>query len=38
MIKSSCDLKMAVTFDGMIFLIRGRPFLESVLKYLSNGI
>ena len=30
--------KMTVTFDAMIFLIWGRPFLESAFKYLSNGI
>ena len=30
--------KMAVTFDGMIFLIWGRPSLESTQEYISNGI
>ena len=35
---SSCDLKMAITFDRIIFLIWGRPFLESEIKYLFNGI
>ena len=35
---SSRGLKMAVTFDGMIFLIWGRPFLEPAFKYLSIGI
>ena len=34
MMTSSCGLKMAVTFDGMIFLIWGRPFSESVFTYL----
>ena len=38
MMTSSCGLKMAVTFDGMIVLIWGRPFLELAFKYLSNGI
>ena len=38
MMTSSCGLKMAVTFDGMIFLIWGRPLLEPAFKYLSNGI
>ena len=31
MMTSSCGLKMAVTFNGTIFLIWGRPFLESNL-------
>ena len=35
---SSCDLKMAIIFDRTIFLICGRPFLESEIKYLFNGI
>ena len=35
---SSFGLKMAITFDGMIFLIWGRPSLESAQKYLSNSI
>ena len=35
---SSFGLKMAITFDGMIFLICGRPSLESAQKYLANGI
>ena len=35
---SSCDLKMAITFDRIIFLIWDWPFLESKIKYLFNGI
>ena len=35
---SPFGLKMAITFDGMVFLIWGRPSLESAEKYLSNGI
>ena len=37
MMMSSCGLKMAITFDRIIFLIWGRPSLESAQKYLSNG-
>ena len=29
---------MAITFDRIFFLIWGRPFLESEIKYLFNGI
>ena len=35
---SLCGLKMAITFNRIIFLIWGRPFLESEIKYLFNGI
>ena len=38
MMMSLCGLKMAITFDWIIFLIWGRPFLESEIKYLFNGI
>ena len=38
MMMSSCDLKMAITFDRIIFLIWGRPYLESEIKYLLNGV
>ena len=38
MIMSLCGLKIAITFDRIIFLIWGKPFLESELKYLFNGI
>ena len=38
MMMSLCGLKMAITFDRIIFLIWGRPFLEFEIKYLSNGI
>ena len=31
MMTSSCGFKMALTFNGTIFLIWGRPFLESNL-------
>ena len=35
---SSFGLKMAITFDGVIFLIWGGPSLESAQKYLSSGM
>ena len=38
MMMSLCGLKMAINFDWIIFLIWGRPFLESEIKYLFNGI
>ena len=38
MIMSLCGLKMAITFDRIIFLTWGKPFLESELKYLFIGI
>ena len=38
MMMSLCGLKMAITFDRIIFLIWGRSFLESEIKYLFNGI
>ena len=38
MMISSCGLKMAITFDIIIFLIWGRPLLESEIKYVFNGI
>ena len=38
MMMSSCGLKIAITFDRIIFLIWGRPFLESEIKYFFNGI
>ena len=38
MMISSCGLKIAIAFDGMIFFIWGRPSLESTQKYLSIDI
>ena len=38
MMMSLGGLKMVITFDWIIFLIWGRPFLESKIKYLFNGI
>ena len=36
MMTSSCGLQMAVTFDGMIFLIWGRPFLDLLKWWLQE--
>ena len=38
MMMSLCGLKMAITFDRIISLIWGRPFLESEIKYLFSSI
>ena len=35
---SSFGLKMAITLDGMIFLVWGRSSLESAQEYLSNSV